>query len=88
MDDEQYLKMEYNNNATSNSSQAYPNLTLYDNLFNVDWDLKEKFEQNRAVSNVAYYSLITAYSIVIFFGTIGNLFVIIAIISNKGKSYT
>ena len=88
MDDEQYLKMEYNNNATSNSSQTYPNLTLYDNLFNVDWDLKEKFEQNRAVSNIAYYSLITAYSIVIFFGTIGNLFVIIAIISNKGKSYT
>ena len=88
MDETQYSKMEYNSNATSNSSQTYPNLTLYDNLFNVDWDLKEKFEQNRAVSNVAYYSLITAYSIVIFFGTIGNLFVIIAIISNKGKSYT
>ena len=88
MDETQYSKMEYNSNATSNSSQTYPNLTLYDNLFNVDWDLKEKFEQNRAVSNIAYYSLITAYSIVIFFGTIGNLFVIIAIISNKGKSYT
>ena len=88
MDEEQYLKMEYYND-TFNSSQSYPNLTVYDNLFNVDWDLKEKFEQNRAVSNIAYYSLITAYSIVIFFGTIGNLFIITAIISNKGnKSYT
>ena len=87
MDEEQYLKMEYYND-TFNSNQTYRNLTNYEDLFNVDWDLKEKYENNRAVSDIAYYSLITAYSVVIFFGTIGNLFVITAIISNKGKSYT
>ena len=51
----------------------------------IDEDLLEKYKQNRAVSNTAYYILIIAYTILIIMGSIGNFFVITAIKSNKSK---
>ena len=40
----------------------------------IDEDLLEKYKQNRAVSNTAYYILIIAYTILIIMGSIGNFF--------------
>ena len=51
----------------------------------IDEDLLEKYKQNRAVSNTAYYILIISYTMLIIMGSIGNLFVITAIKSNKSK---
>jgi hypothetical protein len=56
----------------------------YDDQY-IDVDLYEKYDKNRAVSDVAYYILITAYTCLIVIGSIGNLMVILAIISNKSK---
>ena len=54
----------------------------------IDVNLYEKYHYNRAVSEKAYYTLIAAYSVLIFFGSVGNLFVIIAVISNKSKLHS
>ena len=51
----------------------------------IDEDLLEKYKQNRAVSNTAYYILIIAYTMLMILGSIGNFFVITAIKSNKSK---
>ena len=93
---EQFAKMEYHSNHfveleffNKSLEDQYQELfeKFYDNKsYNnqyIDVDLFEKYHNNQAVSNTSYYVLIVAYSIVIFFGSVGNLFVIIAIISNK-----
>ena len=54
----------------------------------IDVNLYEKYHYNRAVSEKVYYTLIAAYSVLIFFGSVGNLFVIIAVISNKSKLHS
>ena len=64
------------------SQYLYDNGSAYDDHY-IDVDLFEKYDKNRAVSDVAYYALIFAYSLLIVIGTIGNLLVMIAISFNK-----
>lgn len=51
----------------------------------IDYDLYQKYNRNRAVSDPAYWTLIVAYSILIILGSFGNLFVIMAVVKNKGN---
>ena len=51
----------------------------------IDYELYRKYHQNRAVSDIAYWSLIVAYALLVIIGTIGNLLVILAVINNKGN---
>ena len=47
--------------------------------------LHEKYRNNMAVSIESYYSLIAAYSILILVGSIGNIMILGAVISDKSK---
>ena len=48
-------------------------------------ELYKQYDSNQAVSDVVYWTLIVAYSILIVLGCIGNLAVIIAVAGNKRK---
>lgn len=49
-------------------------------------ELYKKYNNNQAVSDLVYWILIAAYSILIILGCIGNLGVIIAVAGNRSKS--
>ena len=51
----------------------------------IDMKLFEKYYRNRSVSNTAFWSLIVFYLVLIIAGTLGNLFVLLAVIRNKSK---
>ncbi len=50
----------------------------------VDEELYQKYTKNRAVSDTAYWLILIGYAVLIVVGSIGNLFVILAVINNKG----
>ena len=68
-------------NASSNTiTYDYP--ASYEELE----ELYKKYNNNQAVSDLVYWILIAAYSILIVLGCIGNLGVIIAVAGNRSKS--
>ena len=76
-----------NSMDTLERNMTLKNQTNLDNITaQVDMELFEKYYYNRSVSDIAYWSLIIAYSILIFAGFIGNLLVIFVVINNKSKS--
>ena len=76
-----------NSMDTLERNTTLKNQTNLDNITaQVDMELFEKYYYNRSVSDITYWSLIIAYSILIFAGFIGNLLVIFVVISNKSKS--
>ena len=66
------------------------NSSNHDDYYDVtiDYDLFEKYHRNRAVSDTAYWLLITAYTLLIVAGSIGNMLVIAAVANNKSKQKT
>ena len=64
----------------SNSDEDY----FYDHQ-SIDLKLFEKYYHNRSVSNTAFWILISSYSVLIIAGSLGNLFVILAVVKNKSK---
>ena len=93
----QILTGEMNKNLTSNMSKEWLSNSTYDisnheknettdyEEYQIDVELLEKYYKNRAISDTAYWALIVSYSLLIVVGSIGNFFVILAIINNKGK---
>ena len=76
-----------NSMDTLERNTTLKNQTNLDNITaQVDMELFEKYYYNRSVSDIVYWSLIIAYSILIFAGFIGNLLVIFVVINNKSKS--
>ena len=76
-----------NSMDTLERNTTLKNQTNLDNITaQVDMELFEKYYYNRSVSDITYWSLIIAYSILIFAGFIGNLLVIFVVINNKSKS--
>ena len=76
-----------NSMDTLERNMTLKNQTNLDNITaQVDMELFEKYYYNRSVSDIVYWSLIIAYSILIFAGFIGNLLVIFVVINNKSKS--
>ena len=76
-----------NSMDTLERNKTLKNQTNLDNITaQVDMELFEKYYYNRSVSDIVYWSLIIAYSILIFAGFIGNLLVIFVVINNKSKS--
>ena len=76
-----------NSMDTLERNTTLKNQTNLDNITaQVDMELFEKYYYNRSVSDTVYWSLIIAYSILIFAGFIGNLLVIFVVINNKSKS--
>ena len=76
-----------NSMDTFERNTTLKNQTNLDNITaQVDMELFEKYYYNRSVSDIVYWSLIIAYSILIFAGFIGNLLVIFVVINNKSKS--
>ena len=71
---------------SNNTNDISENETTDYEEYQIDVELLEKYYKNRAISDTAYWALIVSYSILIFVGSIGNFFVILAIINNKGKS--
>ena len=67
----------YNN---SNSEEDY----IYDH-HSIDLKLFRKYYHNRSVSDTAFWILISSYSVLIIAGSLGNLFVILAVVKNKSK---
>ena len=51
----------------------------------IDYDLYQKYQKNRSVSDTAYWLILISYSVLIVAGSLGNLFVVFAVASNKGK---
>ena len=72
---------------SNNTNDISENETTDYEEYQIDVELLEKYYKNRAISDTAYWALIVSYSILIFVGSIGNFFVILAIINNKGKSF-
>ena len=69
-------------NATS-----LPQFSVTSTAFKLDNDLYQKYKMNRSVSDTAYWIILIAYTILIVMGTIGNLLVVLAVATNKGKYF-
>ena len=69
-------------NATSS-----PQFNVTSTAFELDYDLYQKYKMNRSVSDTAYWIILIAYTILIVMGTIGNLLVVLAVATNKGKYF-
>ena len=54
--------------------------------FSIDVELFDKYHQNRAIPDTAYWSLIVSYSMLIIAGSLGNLLVIVAVVNNKSEN--
>ena len=67
----------------SNLSEAYED--YYSNA--IDTKLFEKYYKNRSVSDTAFWTLVVSYSVLITVGTLGNLFVMSAVIRNNSKYF-
>ena len=66
-----------------NQSPPIENNTTLDSP--IDDKLLKMQYKNQALSDEAHWALIVFYSILIVLGSFGNFFVILAVISNKGK---
>lgn len=68
------------------STQVTMNETsAHESSSSIDYDLYQKYNRNRAVSDTTYWTLIVAYTFLIVLGSFGNLFVIMAVVKNKGN---
>ena len=71
----------YDHHNKSTLSEAYD-----DHHFNaIDTKLLEKYYKNRSVSDNAFWTLVVSYSVLITVGTLGNIFVMSAVIRNSSK---
>ena len=73
----------YDQHNKSNLSEAYED--YYSN--SIDTKLFEKYYKNRSVSDTAFWTLVVSYSVLITVGTLGNLFVMSAVIRNNSKYF-
>ena len=73
----------YDQQNKSNLSEAYED--YHSNA--IDTKLFEKYYKNRSVSDTAFWTLVISYSVLITVGTLGNLFVMSAVIRNKSKYF-
>ena len=73
----------YDQQNKSNISEAYED--YYSNA--IDTKLLEKYYKNRSVSDTAFWTLVVSYSVLITVGTLGNLFVMSAVIRNSSKYF-
>ena len=71
----------YDQHNKSNLSETYED--YYSNA--IDTKLFEKYYKNRSVSDTAFWTLVVSYSVLITVGTLGNLFVMSAVIRNNSK---
>ena len=51
----------------------------------IDTNLYEKYQKNRSVSDTSFWIILIGYSILIVVGSLGNLFVVLAVATSKGK---
>ena len=77
------LSTYYDQHNKSNLSEAYED--YYSNA--IDTKLFEKYYKNRSVSDTAFWTLVVSYSVLITVGTLGNLFVMSAVIRNNSKYF-
>ena len=84
----------YLNEITTNTSyETLPNETTSVPKFNAttayefDYELYLKYQKNRSVSDTTYWIILVSYTILIVMGTIGNLLVVSAVATNKGKMF-
>ena len=73
----------YDQHTKSNLSETYDD--YYSN--SIDTKLFEKYYKNRSVSDTAFWTLVVSYSVLITVGTLGNLFVMSAVIRNNSKYF-
>ena len=73
----------YDQQNKSNLSEAYED--YHSNA--IDTKLFEKYYKNRSVSDTAFWTLVVSYSVLITVGTLGNLFVMSAVIRNNSKYF-
>ena len=73
----------YDKHNKSNLSEADED--YYSNA--IDTNLFEKYYKNRSVSDTAFWTLVVSYSVLITVGTLGNLFVMSAVIRNNSKYF-
>ena len=73
----------YDQHNKLNLSEAYED--YYPNA--IDTKLFEKYYKNRSVSDTAFWTLVVSYSVLITVGTLGNIFVMSAVIKNNSKYF-
>ena len=78
-----------NYNTTSYTPINATALPKWDNstatAYEFDYELYLKYQKNRSVSDTTYWIILVAYTILIVMGSIGNLLVVLAVATNKGK---
>ena len=74
----------YDQYNKSNLSEA-----VYEDYYSnaIDTKLFEKYYKNRSVSDNVFWTLVVSYSVLITAGTLGNLFIMSAVIRNSSKYF-
>ena len=76
-----------NINDMITNATSLPQFNVTSTAFELDYDLYQKYKMNRSVSDTAYWIILIAYTILIVMGTIGNLLVVLAVATNKGRYF-